>query len=76
MRQRSYVLVMCPICSDVLLGIVCANVFISARTTCYYIARNKVRDRKWNAMTEREKINYLETTQDEGNKTLDFRIAH
>lgn len=42
----------------------------------YYVWRNKVRARKWDAMTEDEKETYILTTQDKGNKRLDFRFAH
>ncbi|RMD44537.1 hypothetical protein DV735_g558, partial [Chaetothyriales sp. CBS 134920] len=41
----------------------------------YYTLRNRSRDRKWNAMTEEQRAEYLATTTDEGNKRLDFRFA-
>lgn len=52
------------------------NIFIYLLTKVYYVWRNASRDRKWNAMSKDEKINYLATTKDEGNKRLDFRFAH
>jgi hypothetical protein len=38
--------------------------------------RNASRTKKWNALSEDEKLNYLATTKDEGNKRLDFMFAH
>ena len=34
----------------------------------YYMWRNAGRERKWSAMSEREKGEYLATTKDTGNK--------
>lgn len=45
-------------------------------TKCYYVYRNKRRDTIWDAMTQEEKLHYLATTTDEGNKRLDFRFQH
>jgi hypothetical protein len=42
----------------------------------YYTWRNKTRENKWNAMTEAQRLEYLATTKDEGNKRLDFRFQH
>jgi hypothetical protein len=52
------------------------NIVIYALVKAYYVLRNRYRDRKWNAMTPEERIRYLETTTDEGNKRLDFRFQH
>jgi len=59
-----------------LISIAVLNIFVYTFTKIYYVWRNKSRDKKWNAMTETERINYLATTTDEGNKRLDFRFAH
>lgn len=59
-----------------LLSISIINMGLYGATKLYYVKRNAYRDRKWNAMTEEERINYLATTTDEGNKRLDFRFAH
>ena len=59
-----------------LLAIVSMNIVWYLFTKAYYIWRNKQRDRKWGAMTEEERLNYLATTKDEGNKRLDFRFSH
>ncbi|GAB7349966.1 hypothetical protein MBLNU459_g0655t1 [Dothideomycetes sp. NU459] len=60
----------------VLLGLGCANVVICLLTKVYYVWRNRQRDKKWNALSEGQKVEYIETTKDEGNKRLDFRFAH
>lgn len=62
--------------NHVLLFLVTLNIFLYLGTKIYYVKRNAYRDRKWGAMTEDEKMNYLATTTDEGNKRLDFRFAH
>ncbi|KAI2616782.1 MFS general substrate transporter [Hypoxylon sp. NC1633] len=59
-----------------LLAILIMNIVLYCLTKAYYVLRNRYRDRKWNAMTEDEKILYLSTTTDEGNKRLDFRFGH
>ncbi|KAI1469392.1 MFS general substrate transporter [Daldinia caldariorum] len=59
-----------------LIGILVGNIGIYGLTKVYYVLRNRYRDRKWNAMTAEEKLDYLSTTTDEGNKRLDFRFAH
>ncbi len=60
----------------VLLSICVVNMALYTLTKIYYVKRNASRDRKWNAMTEDERVHYLATTTDEGNKRLDFRFAH
>ncbi|OAL04277.1 MFS general substrate transporter [Phaeosphaeriaceae sp. SRC1lsM3a] len=59
-----------------LLSIACMNLVLYGLTKAYYVWRNKSRDKKWNAMTQEQQLEYLETTTDEGNKRLDFRFAH
>ncbi|KAK4227418.1 major facilitator superfamily domain-containing protein [Podospora fimiseda] len=59
-----------------LLGICCMNLVIYALVKAYYVWRNKSRDKKWNAMTEEQRLDYLANTTDEGNKRLDFRFDH
>ncbi|KAL4962396.1 major facilitator superfamily domain-containing protein [Aspergillus stella-maris] len=62
--------------NKVLLALVAWNVFMTVFIKMYYIWRNRTRDRIWNAMSAEEKDTYLRTTEDEGNKRLDFRFAH
>ncbi|KAL2421754.1 putative transporter [Exophiala dermatitidis] len=52
------------------------NICLYLLTKTYYILRNKRRDRKWGAMTDSQRLEYLATTDDRGNKRLDFRFAH
>ncbi|KAK2054347.1 phthalate transporter [Colletotrichum caudatum] len=59
-----------------LLGMVCMNLLLYPLVKSYYVYRNKKRDRTWNGMSEAQRIAYLETTKDEGNKRLDFRFSH
>ncbi|KAF9450203.1 allantoate permease [Macrolepiota fuliginosa MF-IS2] len=61
----------------ILMGVAAFNlVILYPGTRMYYIWRNKQRDKIWNAMTEDEKVNYLATTKDVGNRRLDFRFAY
>ncbi|KAL2173949.1 major facilitator superfamily domain-containing protein [Thermothelomyces heterothallicus CBS 202.75] len=59
-----------------LLGILCMNLALYGLVKAYYVLRNKQRDKKWNAMTPEERLHYLATTTDQGNKRLDFRFHH
>lgn len=59
-----------------LLGIVCMNLVLYPLVKAYYVYRNKRRDRIWEGMSEEQRLAYLETTKDEGNKRLDFRFSH
>ncbi|KAI1171609.1 MFS general substrate transporter [Nemania sp. FL0916] len=59
-----------------LLAIAGANIVIYVLTKFYYMYRNRQRDRKWKAMSVEERLHYLSTTTDEGNKRLDFRFKH
>ena len=52
------------------------NIVLYLFVKSYYVIRNKQRDRKWAAMTEEERLHYLATTKDQGNKRLDFRFQH
>jgi len=61
--------------NKVLLGLVTYNFFLFIGAKLFYVWRNKVRDRRWNQMSEAEKATYLATTKDKGNKRLDFRFA-
>ncbi|KAK4130237.1 MFS general substrate transporter [Trichocladium antarcticum] len=59
-----------------LLSILCMNIVLYSLVKTYYVLRNRYRDKKWNAMTPEERLHYLATTTDEGNKRLDFRFQH
>lgn len=60
----------------VLIGICVMLMAQYVLTKGYYMWRNKSRAKIWDAMSEKEQREYLETTTDEGNKRLDFRFAH
>lgn len=62
--------------NSILLGICCFSIVLFYLTKLFYIWRNKVRDRKWSAMTKEEQEDYLANTTDEGMKRLDFRFSH
>jgi hypothetical protein len=62
--------------NKILLGILAFNIVFIIATKGYYMWRNATREKKWNAMSQAEKDNYLATTKDAGNKRLDFRFAH
>lgn len=59
-----------------MLGVLCGNIGLYLLVKVYYVWRNKSRDKKWNAMSEEQQLEYLATTKDEGNKRLDFRFQH
>ncbi len=52
------------------------NICLYLLTKAYYVARNRHKDRLWCAMSEDQRLDYLATTADEGNKRLDFRFQH
>ena len=60
----------------VLVGLISTNMVIYLLTKVYYVWRNKSRAKKWDAMSESQQLEYLAATTDEGNKRLDFRLAH
>lgn len=45
-------------------------------TKVYYVTKNKIRDRKWNAMSPEEQSEYKLNTKLAGSRRLDFRFAH
>ncbi|KAH7083844.1 major facilitator superfamily domain-containing protein [Paraphoma chrysanthemicola] len=62
--------------NKILLAICSFNIVLFYLVKAFYIWRNKVRDRQWNAMTKEEQEDYVVSTKDEGMKRLDFRFAH
>ncbi|KAF2666015.1 phthalate transporter [Microthyrium microscopicum] len=61
--------------NKVLLGIVAWNLCLFVASKAYYEWRNNVRDKRWNSMSKEQRLHYLNTTTDKGNKRLDFRFA-
>ncbi|TVY73367.1 putative transporter [Lachnellula suecica] len=62
--------------NKVLLGIAAWNVVLFIGAKIFYFQKNNKRDQIWESMSREEKLHYLETTKDKGNKRLDFRFAH
>jgi len=60
----------------VLIGIAVWNVFLFAGTKGFYMWVNRRRAAVWDKMTSEEKAHYLATTEQKGNKRLDFRFVH
>ena len=61
--------------NKVLLGLVAWNILLFVGAKVYYEWRNQTRDRRWNAMSREQRLHYLSTTKEKGNKRLDFRFA-
>ncbi|PYI00358.1 putative MFS transporter [Aspergillus sclerotiicarbonarius CBS 121057] len=55
-----------------LIAINVATIVVYALAKAYYVARNRWKRTRWEAMTAEEKVEYLATTTDQGNKRLDF----
>ena len=62
--------------NNILFALDIASIVLFIITKVYYILKNRSRARKWNALTEEQKQDYLNNTKDEGNKRLDFRFMH
>lgn len=62
--------------NTVLFGLNILSIVLFLIAKAYYVWKNRVRERKWNAMTKEQRQDYLDNTTDEGNKRLDFRFAH
>lgn len=62
--------------NKILLGVCCFNVVLFYLVKAFYVWRNKVRARRWDAMTAEEREDYLLNTKDEGQQRLDFRFVH
>ncbi|CAL1694579.1 unnamed protein product [Somion occarium] len=60
----------------ILIGICVANIFIYFLTWVFYRTLNQRRERIWNAMTPKERQEYLDTTKDTGNQRLNFRFSY
>ena len=60
----------------VLIGICCMNMALFLLCKFYYVARNKYKKGKWEAMSDSEKEEYLVKHGDDGNKRLDYLFEH
>ena len=59
-----------------LVGVCCMNIVLFGFCKFYYIARNKYKRGKWDAMSDSEKEEYLSKHLDDGNKRLDYLFEH
>jgi hypothetical protein len=55
-----------------LIAINITTIVVYALSKVYYLARNRWKKQQWDKMNSQEKATYLETTNDLGNKRLDF----
>ena len=60
----------------VLIGLCCMNLALFLLCKFYYVARNKYKKGKWEAMSDSEKEEYLVKHGDDGNKRLDYLFEH
>ena len=60
----------------VLIGLCCMNLVLFLLCKFYYVARNKYKKGKWEAMSDSEKEQYLSKHGDDGNKRLDYLFEH
>ncbi|KAL4727189.1 hypothetical protein ACLX1H_006090 [Fusarium chlamydosporum] len=60
----------------VILYITSANIVLFYLVKWFYIWRNQVREKRWNALTREQQQDYLLNTTDEGQQRMDFRFAH
>lgn len=60
----------------VLIGICAMNIALYVFTYFFYRTINKRRERIWNSWTAKEQQEYLETTEDQGNKKMNFRFVY
>lgn len=62
--------------NKILLAICAWNVVQFYGVKAFYIWRNRVRERKWRALSSEEQKDYILNTEDEGQQRMDFRFAH
>ncbi|KAH7312541.1 major facilitator superfamily transporter [Stachybotrys elegans] len=60
----------------VLVSIACMNIVVYLIAKGFYVWQNKRRATVWDAMTEDERQNYLQTTKDTGSSRKDVRFVH
>ncbi|CAE6454877.1 unnamed protein product, partial [Rhizoctonia solani] len=56
--------------NKVLNGVTGWNIVLFSLVKLYYVQRSKWKAARWNEMTTKDKVHYLETTSDKGNKRL------
>jgi hypothetical protein len=53
-----------------LLATVCLNIVLYLLVKVYYMHRNRKKERQWSSVSDEKKLNYPETTTDEGIRGL------
>lgn len=61
--------------NKMLLGVLIWKIIAFVAAKVYYVVRNKRRDQIWWNMSRVEILNYLATTNDQGNRRVNFRFA-
>lgn len=59
-----------------LLGLCSANIAIFVLAKLYYIKRNQAKEKRWNELSDSEKVTYMATTKDTGSRRLNVRFVH
>jgi len=62
--------------NKILVGLSSANIVLFILAKLYYVWRNQQKDKKWNALSDSQKADYLATTKDSGLKRLNVRFVH
>lgn len=62
--------------NKILLAINIFNLGLYFFVKFYYITKNKRRETAWAKLSGQQKVDYINNTEDEGAKRLDFRFAH
>ncbi|KEY72264.1 hypothetical protein S7711_00263 [Stachybotrys chartarum IBT 7711] len=60
----------------VLIGIACLNICVYLSAKMFYVWQNKKRSKVWDAMTEQERLDYLQNTKDIGSSRKNVRFVH
>lgn len=62
--------------NKILIGICVFDIFLFLGVKLYFVWRNKSKAKVWDSFTPEEKVHYLNTTKQAGNKRLDFQFRH
>ncbi|OJD29325.1 allantoate permease [Diplodia corticola] len=54
----------------------CLSICVFLFTKCYYVWKNKRRERVWSNMTPEQRVDYTKNSTDRGSRRIDFRFAH
>jgi hypothetical protein len=62
--------------NKILVGLSSANIVLFLLAKLYYMKLNQQKDRKWNALSQDQKSEYLATNKDTGLKKMNVRFVH